>query len=457
VTTSSQDQPTILNTPPNQAPTSKRRLWLRLLIAFIIIVLIISVILLILAYTKILPPQWFAFLLPTLGPIVGSFGAYVTIILSDKDVQEVLRKRLIGTLSGEAADKTSNKASKDATPQGTPAQTITITISPSINNTHTATSTADDATESPKRGLPHHPESTINLALAPPIAQLPARSPSSSDPIFFVSTKLTDLREFYGRAVEREQLLSRTRNGGCTSIIGPRRIGKTWLMTYLRLIAPQELGTNFRIGSMSAALPSNATTAGFSAEALKALGDPAYSLPPCPDLKSLENFVRDIVAQNHTPILCIDEFEGLTRHSEFDLDFFEGLRAITEIGLSLVVLSKRPLIELVSENTRTSPFFNVFLQMPLIPFDRQDAERFWQEKGAQAQFTAEERAHALACSRTDGGQFPPLRLQLVGNMLLHEKYVADPAAQQRYRPDDPEYWQAFKQRVDVAYRGMVKS
>ena len=456
--TSSQDQPTTVNTPQNQVRTSKRRFWLRLIIVFIIIVLIVSVILAVLTYTNILPQKWFVTLLATLGPTFGAIGAFVNTTLSNKDFQEAARKRLIGTLSGDTADKTSdNKDSKDPAPQVTPPQGITITVSPIITNTNTATSTANAADQPLKGEVSNHPNTVINPAPLPLTAQLPAKPPSSTNAIFFVSTKLTDPKEFYGRAIEREQLLSRTRNGGCTSIIGPRRIGKTWLLTYLRLVAPQELGANFRIGYMSAALPSNATIAGFTAAALKALGHPSYSLPECPDLKLLEHFVRDIVIQNNTPILCIDEFEGLTHHSEFDLDFFEGLRAITEIGLGLVVLSKKPLIEIVSENTRTSPFFNVFLQLPLAPFDREDAERFWQEKGTQAQFTAQERTYALAYSRTDGAQFPPLRLQLVGNMLLNEKYVTDSVAQQRYRPNDLEYWPAFKQRVDVAYSGMVKS
>jgi hypothetical protein len=456
--TSSPDQPTMMNTSPRQAPASKRRLWLRLLITFITIVLIIFITLVLLTYTKILPPQWFVPLLATLAPIVGGIGAFVNTTLSDKDFQQALRKRLIGLLSDEVADRTNdNKDSKDATPQATSPSGITITVSPTITNTNIATSTADAAIESPKRDLPHHPESAINRVSLPEIAQLPVRSLTSSDSIFFVGTKLTDPREFYGRAIERAQLLSRTRNGGCTSIIGPRRIGKSWLMTYLLMVAPQQLGTNFRIGSMNAALPSTATVAGFSLEALKALGSPFYALPPYPDLKLLENFVRDLVAQNHKPILCIDEFERLAHHAEFDLDFFEGLRAITEIGLGLVVLSQKPLIEIVGENTRTSPFFNVFLQLSLVPFDRDDAEIFWHEKGAQAQFTSQERTYARTCSQTADGQFPPLRLQLVGNMLLTEKYAADPVARQRYRPAEPEYWQTFRQRVDVAYGGMVKS
>ncbi len=95
-------------------------------------------------------------------------------------------------------------------------------------------------------------------------------------------------------------------------------------MTYLRLVAAEELGANFRIGYMSAALPSSATIAGFTREALKALGHPPYSLPEHSDLTTLQKFVSDMVAQRSTPILCIDEFESLTHHSAFDLQFFKG-------------------------------------------------------------------------------------------------------------------------------------
>ena len=209
---------------------------------------------------------------------------------------------------------------------------------------------------------------------------------------------------------------------------------------------------------MSATLPSTATRVGFTREALQALGYPTYSLPAYPDLTLLEHCVRDITTvQRQTPVLCIDEFEGLTHHPEFDLQFFEGLRAITEVGLALVVLSKEPLIDLVSEHTRTSPFFNVFLQLTLLPFERGDAEQFVRQKGAQAQFSEQECAHLLAHAQTEREQFPPLRLQMVGEMLLNDKRAAATSGQHHCRPHDREYWQAFEQRVDTAYRGTVRS
>jgi len=445
--TSSPDQPTAANTTMNQASASKRWSWPHLIITFIVSIIIVVLILVLLTYFKILPPQWFAPLLSTLGPAFGAIGAFVNATLSDKNFQQSFREWLTKRLFGDAGSKDGKSIS--TTSQAASQPNITINFSPNITNTNTntATSTAGDSSTQQTSPATRQPVSGVTTATPT----------SSSEILFFPNMKLSGPKEFFGRAIERTQLLNRTRHGGCTSIVGPRRSGKTWLMTYLRLVAADRLGANYHIGYMSAALPSTATLAGFTREALIALGHPTHSLPGHLDLTLLEHFVGDKVAQKSTPILCIDEFGGLAHHPEFDLQFFEGLRAITEIGLGLVVLSKDPLIDLVSESTRTSPFFNVFLQLKLSPFERPDAEMFVQEKGVQAQFSEQDRAYLLAYAQTEKDQFPPLRLQLVGETLLNDKRAAITAGQHHYRPNELEYWQAFKTRVDAAYEGMVKS
>src|SRR5579885_2827904 len=72
------------------------------------------------------------------------------------------------------------------------------------------------------------------------------------DSIFHFNERLPHPGEFYGRIRERETLLSRTRRGACTSLVGPRRIGKTWLLDYLRLLAMERLGVGYRIGYVDA-------------------------------------------------------------------------------------------------------------------------------------------------------------------------------------------------------------
>lgn len=72
-------------------------------------------------------------------------------------------------------------------------------------------------------------------------------------------------------------------------------------------------------------------------------------------MASFEWYVKDMQSRNLIPVLCIDEFEGLTRSREFDVTFFTQLRAINQLGLVMVTASLNPLIDLVSEVTKTVP------------------------------------------------------------------------------------------------------
>src|SRR5258708_11162174 len=98
-------------------------------------------------------------------------------------------------------------------------------------------------------------------------------------------------------------------------------------------------------------------------------------------------------------VVCSDEFEKLGERQEFDLDFFAGLRAITQTGLVLITASKSALIEIVSEHVKTSPFFNVFEQLKLKPFTKEEAQAFVQTKSVQAGFTQQEQQRLLDFGR----------------------------------------------------------
>ena len=136
--------------------------------------------------------------------------------------------------------------------------------------------------------------------------------------------------------------------------------GKTWLISYLKLVAPRELGNRYLVGYLDA-----------------------------------------------TAARCA-----------FDLHFFTALRAMAQAGLSLVVASKSPLIDIIGNNGQTSGFFNIFEQLIMKPFSTK-AERFAQFKGTQAGLSDEERSRLLQFGRR-GVEYWPLRLQLVGKMLLED-------------------------------------
>jgi hypothetical protein len=96
--------------------------------------------------------------------------------------------------------------------------------------------------ESP-RAEPHAPHIPTLLGAGSPAAVLPSssrihplESVSLSPSVFLVNVLLPHTSEFFGREKERAILLNRLRSRASTSIVGPRRIGKTWLLMYLYLL-----------------------------------------------------------------------------------------------------------------------------------------------------------------------------------------------------------------------------
>lgn len=181
-------------------------------------------------------------------------------------------------------------------------------------------------------------QGTSQLEIIEPLSIMAMLTTSNS--IFQFNEHLPDPREFYGRKLECEALINRARRGASTSIVGPRRIGKTWPIEYLIQVAPTELGPNYRVGYLDATLPGSETVSGFTASLLEQLGIRVAPSNAYLSLETLLEAVNKLRANNLVPILCIDEFEGLNNRQEFEQTFFAGLRAISQRGLGLISASK---------------------------------------------------------------------------------------------------------------------
>jgi transcriptional regulator with XRE-family HTH domain len=272
--------------------------------------------------------------------------------------------------------------------------------------------------------------------------------PGSTTPVFLFNEPLPEPGELYARQRERETLLSRTTRKASTSIIGPRRIGKTWLMRYLRLVALERLGSSFRIGYLDGMSPRCKTVIGFVAEALGKLG---LTVPEVIEgLETLDRSLQELLAKKVIPVLCIDEFERLSSREEFSLDFFEGLRAMTSTSdLVLIIASKSPLRQVIDQRTQGSPFFNIFEQVSLKPFTYSDTEQFIFEKGNVAGFQPRERDYLWKYGRLNEGEqvWWPVRLQLVGKILVEDL--------QQARKDPESYKQSFEERFNATYQAVM--
>lgn len=273
---------------------------------------------------------------------------------------------------------------------------------------------------------------------------------------YFNVPHLPNIDELYGRKRERIALLDRTLKGVSTSIVGPRRIGKTWLIDYLKLAISTQFDTTFRLAILDGTMPQCQTITEFCTRVLNAFGVPFAATQA--DMDILGRFIIEQKARTITLVLCIDEFEGFFNKQAFDYEFFANLRYLAQNdGLVLVISSKNPLIDIVGEHYKTSPFFNIFDQLSLRPFNSSEAEEFAKNKRAQAGWNDEEQVALLTYGQEKKSQqkWPPLRLQLVGQILLEDKYLAATGVLNHYRPSDATYWREFEQRIEEKYRGVV--
>lgn len=292
---------------------------------------------------------------------------------------------------------------------------------------------------------------------------------ASQEEHFFFNAPLLDAKEFYGRKLEWYILRGRVLKKASTSLIGPRRIGKTWLMNYLQLVALSEFGSPVRIGYIDATAPSCATTAGFVHNALKAL-----SIENIPiglserQLTDLENAVQRLVEQHVKPVLCIDEFEYIcVQKEEFGLNFFTSLRSLAGQGLCLVIASKTSLQSLIGPIGYTSGFFNIIEPIALKEFTEKEAKEFVQAKGEQIGLNEDEQVLLLEAGKQpfieEGndplvkiGKHIPVRLQLAGTLLLQDKKQAEEDEQQDYDPADADYKKDFEERLNEIFAEVVE-
>jgi hypothetical protein len=178
-------------------------------------------------------------------------------------------------------------------------------------------------------------------------------------------------------------------------------------------------------------------------------------------LQRMTTAARELKTLGIIPVLCIDEFAGLIGLPGFDKSFVVGLRAIAEDeGLVLITASRQPLHEVIEHIIgETSPLFGIMSQLTLKPFTESEAQTFVQEKSQQAGFSEQEQFFFLKCAaihQSDGTkQWPPLRLQLVGQMLLDDKRMA--ASERRgYNVQETLYQADFKRRLDDQYRAVTR-
>jgi AAA+ ATPase superfamily predicted ATPase len=255
---------------------------------------------------------------------------------------------------------------------------------------------------------------------------------------FTFGNPIKDPVRFIGRTAEIRQILNRLLSSAheSTSIIGERRIGKTSLLTYL---AQPEVSAKLGLTPDRFCLVyvdfqglTDITPTRFWQRVLKKMSRSVCdeSLKPSIDklsersefdLFDLEDLFQTTMDKGMTIVLLMDEFEYVTENPNFKNDFFGGLRALAiHSGVALIPATRRELVDLChSDEIKGSPFFNIFANVVLRPFSRNEVDEMLEHytKESDVAFTPQEKDFIW---ETGGGY--PIFAQMAGHYLVEGRY-----------------------------------
>ena len=232
---------------------------------------------------------------------------------------------------------------------------------------------------------------------------------------FFNRQRITDPAYFIGRQRELERLYSAIATQQCVSIVGERKLGKSSLLTHLTDAATlRSFGfdpAHYLFVYLDLEGLASARRDDFWIELL----DPIATRLPAGDLAqtvqrlldagdvrflTVRRALRRIRDAGFQLVLMLDEFESLARNAQFEPDFYGELRSLAgELGSVILTASKRSLYDLTYEHSSTlsSPFFNIFSELPLGLLSDEDARSILIElaKRADQAFCADEVQFAI--------------------------------------------------------------
>ena len=195
---------------------------------------------------------------------------------------------------------------------------------------------------------------------------------------------IQDINEFYGRKSEVEKIYSRIGSSRPQSIslVGERRIGKSSLLNYINnpvnrkkyLKNPDEyifIFVDFQ-ERRGIKIPD------FFAiifDALLEAFNGTLEIDLEPDYEGFKKVISEFEAQNLKLIMLFDEFELVTKNTNFGSEFYSYCRSIANnYNVAYIVSSGRNLQTLChSKQISDSPFFNIFSNLTLSQFQHEEA------------------------------------------------------------------------------------
>lgn len=208
----------------------------------------------------------------------------------------------------------------------------------------------------------------------------------SPDNPFYHRGAIRRSEDFIGRGTEVNQVLGLLRNGQSVSLIGPRRIGKSSLLLHLcqpvlragyGLDGPQALFVMLDCQELAGSPPEEVYELLFDglADAAAASNVTLNEGAQPGTYRALDRALQQVSQQGSNVVVLLDEFELLAANDHLTPYFFARLRGLTtKYGLAYLTASQRPLFAITAEEEiLSSPFFNIFVTVPLGLFDEEES------------------------------------------------------------------------------------
>jgi hypothetical protein len=211
---------------------------------------------------------------------------------------------------------------------------------------------------------------------------------------FYHRGAIRNAAEFHGRTNEINQIFGLLRNGQSVSLIGPRRIGKSSLLIHLaRPELREEQGINpakllfllldcQELGGSPPEEVYEALFYGLRRAAYKAGLELESTSHDPGTYRALDRLLHRISKSGTAVVVLLDEFELLAANEHLTPYFFARLRGLTtKYGLAYLTASQRPLFAITAEEEiLSSPFFNIFVTLPLGLYSDAEARSLFSQR-----------------------------------------------------------------------------
>lgn len=198
---------------------------------------------------------------------------------------------------------------------------------------------------------------------------------TSSSP-YILGPTVQNKAMFFGRLQEIAILQGAIEKGSSKAVVGLRRIGKSSLLYHLahHVTLPDNIAIAYLdlLDARYHTIPNLLN--GILQRIDRATGG-RYQFDLVSEMGAFTDAIERVKRDGYQPVICLDELERLMSHPEtFDRSFFEGWRALGSMGtIAFITASRVSINDVVQHNGETSPFANIFTELPLAGLDKVSA------------------------------------------------------------------------------------